>query len=402
MKHLNKIFLSVLILMGTAQAFATGIDFHHELTFQQALDKAKAEGKLVFIDCYTSWCGPCKRLAATVFVDSSLGEYFNNNYVNVKFDMEKDEGPSIATRYQITAYPTLLWLDPNGSIKNKVVGGLDVAGLLNAGKKAADPIPELMSGMDKKYSSGARDEAFLEEYLNLFKSSGRDYDAVFTEYLKQANSQNWSKEKVLPLTFELTNKYPSPGIDQLLKDKNMLIAKYGAKVYSAKIDAIANDALAIAKKKTDENILKDAMLLVKGNSTDSKQQIAKMEMDYYFNTANASVYDKYVSDYLKKYGQTDAKLLNDVAWQYYINTNEEKYLKKAMQWAYKAVNIKNTCATNTTYAYLQYKLGNLSEATKACDYAIIKAKEEGVNPVTAQALKDAIKKEAAAAAKDKP
>lgn len=401
MKHLSKIFLSALILFSSLPSFSGGIDFHHDLTFQQALDKAKEEGKLVFIDCYTSWCGPCKRLAATVFVDSSLGEYFNNNYVNVKFDMEKDEGPSIATRYQITAYPTLLWLDPNGSIKNKVIGGLDVKGLFDAGKKAADPIPELMSGMDKKYATGARDEAFMEEYLNLFKSSGRDYDAVFAEYLKQANTQNWPKDKTLPLVFELTRNYPSAGIKQLLADKNALIAKYGIKTYSAKIDAIANDALAVAKRRSDETVLKDAIDLVKGNSSDSKQQIAKMEMDYYFNTANATVYDKYVTDYIKKYASNDAKLLNDVSWQYYINTNEEKYLKKAKDWAYKAVNLKNTCTNNTTYAYLQYKLGNLSEATKACDYAIIKAKEENISPVSAQALKDAIKKEAAAAAATK-
>ena len=397
MKNLIRTFVFVFFLFPTVQSFATGIDFNHELTFQQALDKAKAEGKLVFIDCYTSWCGPCKRLAATVFVDSSLGSYFNNNYVNVKFDMEKEEGPSIATRYQITAYPTLLWLDPNGSIKNKVIGGLDVKGLMDAGKKAADPIPEMMSGMDKKYAGGARDEAFMEEYLNLFKSSGRDYDAVFAEYIKQANTQNWAKDKTLPLVFELTRNYPSAGISQLVADKNALIAKYGAKVYSAKIDAIANDALAVAKRRTDEKVLKEAIELVKGNSNDSKQQIAKMEMDYYFNTANATVYDKYVSDYIKKYGSNDQKLLNDVAWQYYINTNDEKYIKKAKDWSYKAVNLKNTCANNTTYAYLQYKLGNLSEATKACDYAIIKAKEENITPVSALALKEAIKKDAAAA-----
>lgn len=394
MKKLSQLFLSALILLSSVPAFAAGIDFHHELTLQQALDKAKAEGKLVFIDCYTSWCGPCKRLAATVFVDSALGAYFNNNYVNVKFDMEKEEGPSIATRYQITAYPTLLWLDPNGSIKNKVIGGLDVGGLLDAGKKAADPIPELMSGMDKKYNEGTRDEAFLEEYLNLFKASGRDYDAVLAEYIKQANANKWSKDKTLPLVFELTRSYPSAGIDQLVSEKNALITKYGAKAYSAKIDSLANDALATAKRRTDEKILKEAIDLVKGNSSDSKQQIAKMEMDYYFNTSNATVYDKYVTDYIRKYGSTDAKLLNDVSWQYYINTNEEKYLKKAKDWAYKAVNLKNTCTNNTTYAYLQYKLGNLSEATKACDYAIIKAKEENTNPVSALALKEAIKKEA--------
>jgi thiol:disulfide interchange protein len=154
MKQTVKILATLLISLFSAQTFAEGIEFDHEITFQAALDKAKKEGKLVFMDCYTSWCGPCKRLAATVFTDSSVGQYFNNNYINVKFDMEKGEGTAIAGRYQITAYPTLLWLDGNGSIKSKVVGGLDVNGLIAAGKKAANPISDALNAMDKKYAAG--------------------------------------------------------------------------------------------------------------------------------------------------------------------------------------------------------------------------------------------------------
>ncbi|MCW3126222.1 MAG: putative disulfide-isomerase, partial [Bacteroidetes bacterium] len=192
------------------------------------------------------------------------------------------------------------------------------------------------------------------------------------------------------------NSYRSPGIDILKKEKSFFVSKFGAPSYSQKVTAIAKDAAESARRKTDEAVLHQALDLAKlGGGADSKQVLAKMEMDYYFNTANAPVYDKYVSDYIKKYAANDPKLLNDVAWQYYINTNDEKYLKKAKDWAFKAVNLKNTCANNTTYAYLQYKLGNMSEATKACDYAILKAKEEKINPLSAQALKDSIKKDAA-------
>jgi thiol-disulfide isomerase/thioredoxin len=393
MKQLSRIFLFLMFVSPTAGSFAAGIDFHHDLTFQQALDKAKREGKLVFIDCYTSWCGPCKRLAATVFTDSMVGEYFNNNFVNVKFDMEKDEGVSIATRYQVTAYPTLIWLDGNGSIKNKVIGGLDAVGLINGARTATPPIPEAMIDMDRKYAAGARDEAFLEEYLKLFKSSNRDYEVVYAEYLRQATAQNWPKANIEPMVFDLTNSYPSPGLALLAKYKNDLVAKYGEKPYNDKIKDISEDALALAKNKSDEKVLHDAITLVKENMPDNKQEIARMEMDYYMTTGKVNDYDKYVTEYIKKFGAEDPKVLNDAAWQYYIGTDERKYLKKASDWAYKAVNLKNTCVTNTTYAYLQYKLGNLSEATKACDYAIIKAKEESFNPVSALALKKEIQKE---------
>ncbi|MCW3124599.1 MAG: thiol:disulfide interchange protein precursor, partial [Bacteroidetes bacterium] len=291
MKQSIKIFATLLISFMTVQTFASGIEFDHEIAFQEALDKAKREGKLVFMDCYTSWCGPCKRLAATVFTDSSVGEYFNNNYINVKFDMEKGEGTSLATRYQITAYPTLLWIDPNGSVKHKVVGGLDVAGLITAGKQAADPLPDIMNALNKDYAAGKREQAFMEDYLKNFKASGRDYDAVLAEYMTQTQKQNWSKESTLPTIYQMTNSYRSPGIDILKKEKSFFVSKFGAPSYSQKVTAIAKDAAESARRKTDEAVLHQALDLVKlGGGSDSKQVVAKMEMDYYFNTANAPVY----------------------------------------------------------------------------------------------------------------
>jgi hypothetical protein len=197
------------------------------------------------------------------------------------------------------------------------------------------------------------------------------------------------------LTYELTERYPSPGIDMIVKHKNELVAKYGARDYAGKISKIATEAHALAKAKKDEKILKDATDLVRATSADGRREVARMEMDYYMNTGTTDVYDKYVTNYIKKYASNDAKQLNDVAWYYYINTTDEKLLKKASGWAFKAVNTKNTCANNTTYAYLQYKLGNFSEATKACDYAIIKGKEENVDPKSALALKKEITNEEA-------
>ena len=395
---MSKSLIVLLWMVLSASGFGQGIEFNHELKFEEALAKAKAEGKLVFMDCYTSWCGPCKRLAATVFTDSAVGLYFNANYINVKFDMEKGEGTDIATRYQITAYPTLLWLDANGSIKSKVVGGLDPQALIAAGKKAAPAIDDKTVEMEKTYSTGNREQKFLEDYLKAFKDAGRDYSLIFGEYLKVATNKGWDKKTLLPTIFEMTNDYASPGIPLLIQFRKDIATQHGAATYNKKVTNIANDGLAQAKRKTDPTILGRVKELIKSlNPPDAKLQIAKMEMDYYLNTANATVYDKYVSDYIKKFGVNDAKLLNDVAWQYYINTIDEKYLKKAMLWSYKAVNIKNCCVNNTTYAYLQYKLGNYSEAMKACDYAIIKAKEENITPTSALALKEAIKKETAAA-----
>ena len=77
---------------------------------------AKQENKLVFMDCYTSWCGPCKMMTSKVFPQKIMGDYFNPRYVCVKFDMEKGEGVDLKTKYDVKAFPTFLCLDSEGNV----------------------------------------------------------------------------------------------------------------------------------------------------------------------------------------------------------------------------------------------------------------------------------------------
>jgi thiol:disulfide interchange protein len=92
-------------------------------TFQEILDKAKAENRMVFIDAYASWCGPCKRMDAEVFPQKEVGDYMNATFINAKFDMERGEGIQIAGRYDVTRYPTFLLIDGDGVLRGKLIGG---------------------------------------------------------------------------------------------------------------------------------------------------------------------------------------------------------------------------------------------------------------------------------------
>ena len=108
----------------------TGIAFQ-DLSFQAALDKAAAEGKQVFLDCYTTWCGPCKWLDANTFKEKAVGDYFNEKFVSIKIDMEKGEGIELMKKYEVTAFPTLFVLDQKGNVVKKMMGAMDGARLLN-------------------------------------------------------------------------------------------------------------------------------------------------------------------------------------------------------------------------------------------------------------------------------
>jgi len=129
--------LVLIALVGVSFAFTSnkssddeGIIFE-SITVKEAMEQAKESGQLIFIDCYTSWCGPCKRMAATAFKDEEVAAIYNEQFINVKVEMEKDaEGPELARKYSVNAYPTLLVIDGNGKVVKKIVGGQTAEGLL--------------------------------------------------------------------------------------------------------------------------------------------------------------------------------------------------------------------------------------------------------------------------------
>ena len=73
---MKTILVIVLIFIGGIQAFGQGIEFFKG-DYNAALEKAKQEGKMLFVDFYVDWCGPCKMMAKDVFPQKQVGDYFN-------------------------------------------------------------------------------------------------------------------------------------------------------------------------------------------------------------------------------------------------------------------------------------------------------------------------------------
>ena len=87
-----------------------------EGNWEKILKQAKKEKKLIFVDCYTSWCGPCKMMSSKVFPDKQAGDFFNPRFISLKIDMEKGEGKELAQKWNISAFPTYLILNPQGEV----------------------------------------------------------------------------------------------------------------------------------------------------------------------------------------------------------------------------------------------------------------------------------------------
>ncbi len=112
----------------------TGIRFTDD-SWNDVLKQARKSGKLIFVDCYTTWCGPCIYMSKYVFTDAGTGPFFNDQFICKKMNMETRAGIDFGESYDIPAYPTLFLIDGSGKVVSKEVGRLDVDGLRSFAEK---------------------------------------------------------------------------------------------------------------------------------------------------------------------------------------------------------------------------------------------------------------------------
>jgi thiol:disulfide interchange protein len=134
--------LTMLVLVGytfrnydAATNLENGIKFHQG-TWDEALALAKKEKKLVFLDVYATWCGHCKKIKRTTFVNEEVVSYYNQTFVNVSLDGEQEVGASLRKKYELRGYPALLFIDSDGNIVHQEKGYKNPEDFLAIGKKA--------------------------------------------------------------------------------------------------------------------------------------------------------------------------------------------------------------------------------------------------------------------------
>ena len=204
-------------------------------TWQQALEQARKENKLIFMDCYTSWCGPCKMLAKEVFTDPEVAAFFNEKFVNVKVDMEKGEGVELKKQYKVSAYPTLNFINGKGELQHCVVGGMPADALIAQAKLALEG--KGLIALQTLYAQGNRESQFIEDYLTALDMGNQAAEAekVASEYLGKME-QARLKEKA---NWDMFNKYINDVDSDIFRyvydNQNEFAGLFGEKEVRAKI-----------------------------------------------------------------------------------------------------------------------------------------------------------------------
>ncbi len=116
--------------LSTMSLQAQQVDFVQHVAWSDILQRAQTEQKIIFVDVYTDWCGPCKMMDRDVFTDAKLAGYFNDSFISYKINAEK-EGVDFARQYGAKAFPNLYFIDTDGSVLVNQIGALSTQELLD-------------------------------------------------------------------------------------------------------------------------------------------------------------------------------------------------------------------------------------------------------------------------------
>ena len=389
---MKAVSLVILFLGGCAlgSISAQGIDFQSDtLSWQAVLNKAKKENKIVFVDAYTSWCGPCKRMAKDVFPQKAVGDVYNASFVNVKMDMEKGEGPEVAQRYGVRAYPTYIFVDGNGDLVHRGLGAMPMEKFIAVGQAAMNPETQFFA-LKKKYENGEKSPNFLKNFAITCSDAQEQAltDEVANAYLK--TQKDLSTDENVDFVYRFAKKLDSDAFQYWLKNRGVFEKKFGKLQAEADLDerlitAVGKPFFNAQKKEVD--MTKAREFALKNTPSDVSERILSLLTLQNFEMKGevANILAQ-AGSHLEKFPTVNPNQLNDYAWFFYENATEKALLEKALTWSLKSIELSNVYPFNDTAASLYFKLGNKIKAKEMAEKALKLAKERNEDASETQNL----------------
>jgi len=419
---MNKLLCAITIIMftGVTSLAAQGINFE-KASWKELLSKAKEQNKLVFIDVYTSWCGPCKMMAANVFPLKKVGDKFNSSFVNFGIDAEKGEGVEIAKTYDVHAFPTYLFVNGDGQLMYKAVGGLPVDEFLKTADLALMNQNDLtpFAKLEGEYNAGNRNKQFLVSYLKKRASLQVPSADIIEVIFPMLTEKDFADSALVSymLSTSPTAEYVPKGkfYDYIIQHHSQLDSAYHLKSLPTLNFGIRNYFTKNIIANHKEELLPvmfaavSQLMSLMGDDADKDAYIKRLTMSYYSKTHNeqktmAAALD-FVNNVLLKMdlaamqrddaadlkqmrepfisGAQDStkvqywKIMNivtgkrrqmqfafslgDAAQSVYHNTKNVEMLMKALAWAKQAVDVYPGFGSYAVYGALLAKTGKKQE-----------------------------------------
>jgi len=302
-----KFIYTILILLAVSfSAGAQGINFEH-CSLDEAIQKAKEENKILFIDGYAVWCGPCKKMASTVFKDEEVGQFFAKNLVALKVDVERGEGPMIKRRYGITALPGYVFIDGDGLVVYRFGASMPKSEFMEHVNLALEYARDSNSvgRLAERYETEKENEKFVRKYLDILgESQSTNYTDVLEHYLSIQTTIKETDKEMVEFLAKHYQEIVFGGIADEIIQRNLgseIWKLYVRKDIREKFQKLPR---SMVEKTTDYAILKkDTTILdialdraVEAGVKPSEQQRNRAYVYYYLNAGEGAKYKAMVHD----------------------------------------------------------------------------------------------------------
>jgi thiol-disulfide isomerase/thioredoxin len=413
---MKKLLLIIPALLFSMLGFSQGIEFEHG-TMSEVLEKAAQTNKPIFVDVYTTWCGPCKMMDKDIFPLDAVGKVYNTGFICYHIDAEKGEGILFAKKYEVRAFPTYLFIKADGTLFFRSLGSMEAKAFIEVSNNALTEFndPKSLPVWEKEYVDKKNDPKFLVDYMDKRSKLGMPNATLFDQYLKLIPEKERTSEIVVKLYLKTAEslKVNSFAYTNLKKNKNMVFGNLSG--LQLLYLGISNSVSEAAKSK-NELLLTQAMSaydqLPKGVSAFGRKD--ELYMQYFQRTGETDKYVKYASalgnnhlmkitdDTIASRDKVGAQLLekriskgelikldtaqiaryraytvhaerdrisqalNNIAWTLFENVLDKKALQDALLWSKRSRELSpDNSGYLDTYANLLYKLGRKEEAIES-------------------------------------
>lgn len=351
----------LLLLFPISLMAQSGIAFKDQ-TWEATLSEAKRTNKLIFMDAYATWCGPCKAMEKYTFTDPSVGEFFNASFINVRFDMEQYPGLELAEKYSVNIYPNLLFINGDGQLVHRGCGALEIEELLDLANEAITPENTLLS-LKTKYESGNRSVEFMDTYLAALANACLDVDGFLKKHFATIPDDQLSSKDNWYLIREYVGDLYSREFQYVLKNQNRFEAtEVQDKIYGTFLqnyyDMAEAEGFALFG-------IKSIKYMAEQHEFKKKDEFLQM-VDFGLGELSEDweMYARGAVSFMRPETE-DQELILDVAWKFYLFVNDKEQLLKALNWTkYVLDNNEPDPAAIDTYASLLFKLGRKADAIK--------------------------------------
>ena len=218
--------VTLLSLLVALAAGAQGVEFVDK-PLDSVFTLAKEQGKMVFVDCYSTHCPPCVKMIREEFPKKELGDYINQNFIAAKYNLDNEPYKQLMKQWDVHAFPTFVFLSADGEVLYRMVGYREAGKFLAEARQGlAD---QRFGRLKKQYGQGDRSLPFLFDYLAELERMhlGKDCRTVAVDILCNSELQLAANRQ----GFDVFRRYVDSPYDEVFlnawTDRSALTAAYG-------------------------------------------------------------------------------------------------------------------------------------------------------------------------------